>query len=276
MGLYVRKKSNSFFKNFIILIFLILVGYLSYYYFFIYSKDDNQKNSHEITKVKNDFDEIVTKNDLNLLFENFIKENPEIILKSVKDYQDKLIEEEMAENKIKNIDSINRLVEVQSNMFIGSNESDKNIYVFVDYNCGYCLKLNNEILNLVEKNTNIKAHTVQLPLLSDTSLDFAKLVIASSFQGDFTKVHNYLYSNDRRNNLTEIYADLFLMNINIRTIKENVNSEEVQNILNKHKEISNLFKFRGTPAIIIGNQIIPGYIDLLKLEEIFIQEFKDA
>ena len=36
-----------------------------------------------------------------------------------------------------------------------------------------------------------------------------------------------------------------------------------------------MFKFNGTPALIIGSQIIPGYIELSKLLEILLEEFPD-
>ena len=40
-------------------------------------------------------------------------------------------------------------------------------------------------------------------------------------------------------------------------------------------ELSDMFKFNGTPALIIGGKIIPGYIELSKLMEILLEEFPD-
>lgn len=276
MGLYVKKKSNSFIKNFIYIIFLVLVGYLSYYYFFIYSKEITKSIINENTNNLTASNNIINSESLELLFQKFIQENPELILNSLKDYQEILAAKDKAENNSKYLSHINRLSEVKSNMFIGSNQSDKEIYVFVDYNCGYCLQLNNQLLKLIDLDSSIKIHTVQLPILSNSSSDFAKLVIASSIQGDFQAVHNYLYSKSRRTSMNEIFADLFLMDIDIRSIKDNIQSKQVSDILLIHKEISNLFNLRGTPAIIIGTEIIPGFIELSKIMEILQQEFPVA
>ena len=60
-----------------------------------------------------------------------------------------------------------------------------------------------------------------------------------------------------------------------KLLKENMNSPEVISTLNRHKELSDMFKFNGTPALIIGGQIIPGYIELSKLMEILLEEFPD-
>jgi protein-disulfide isomerase len=119
----------------------------------------------------------------------------------------------------------------------------------------------------------MRIEILQLPILSNSSSELAKIAIASSLSGDFEKVHNYLYSNKRRYDISEIFADLFLMDVNIRLIKKNMKSLKVMNILNEHKKLSDSFKLNGTPAIIIGNQIIPGYIELPKLMEILLEEF---
>ena len=97
--------------------------------------------------------------------------------------------------------------------------------------------------------------------------------MAANSTGDFQKVHNYLYSSERRSDLPEIFADLFLRGIDIKSIKENINSVQITNKIKEHKALADLFRLNGTPALIIGNEIVPGYIDLLKLMEIISKEF---
>ena len=58
-------------------------------------------------------------------------------------------------------------------------------------------------------------------------------------------------------------------------LKANMNSPEVISTLNSHKELSDMFKFNGTPVLIVGAQIIPGFIELSKLMEILSKEFSD-
>ena len=67
----------------------------------------------------------LSEKELNSLFQKFIKDNPELILNTVQEYQNKLIKKEAANKKITSIGLISRLDEVKSNMFMGSNESKK-------------------------------------------------------------------------------------------------------------------------------------------------------
>jgi protein-disulfide isomerase len=52
-----------------------------------------------------------------------------------------------------------------------------------------------------------------------------------------------------------------------------MNSVQITNKIMEHKALADLFRLNGTPALIIGNEIVPGYIDLPKLMEIMSKEF---
>ena len=273
MGLNPRKKYFFSFKKFLFFIFFIFVSYLFYYYSFYSNKNNDFFQSDDVL-----FDQsakFVRLDELKNFIEKFISENPELILETLKNYQ--LEQSNIAKNETdnQNKELINQLKLFQNDMFLGFNNSNKIIYEFVDYNCGYCQKLNNVLIELMNKDPDVRIEILQLPILSNSSIDLSKIVIASSLSGDFEKVHNYLYSPKRRYDIAEVFADLFLMDIDIKLLKENMNSPEVISTLNSHKELSDMFKFNGTPVLIVGAQIIPGFIELSKLMEILSKEFSD-
>ena len=112
-----------------------------------------------------------------------------------------------------------------------------------------------------------------MPILGKKSDELSKLALASSLQGKFNEVHNYLYSSKRKSRMEDIYADLFLMDVDLTLLKKDLESEIVIKLSSQHNNIVNDFKFTGTPAIIIGNTIIPGFINADKISEILKKEF---
>ena len=112
-----------------------------------------------------------------------------------------------------------------------------------------------------------------MPILGENSVTLSKIAIAASFQNKFEDVHNYLYSSERKSKMADILGDLFLMNIDIAKLEKDINSEEVAKVILSHEQFVNEFKFNGTPAIIIGETIIPGYIEKDKILEILENEF---
>jgi len=272
MGLYTKKRNTFSIKNILFLIIAILFCYLIYFFYSTYTQQNNTiQNFNDLNVSENN--QSLQLNELEPLIKKIISENPELILESVKKFQIEQSKIEKAQLDSKNKELIQELKSYENSMFIGFNNADTTIYEFVDYNCGYCQKFHDVLLELFADNKNLRVEIIQLPILSNFSVDLAKIAMAANLTGDFEKVHNYLYSSERRSDLPEIFADLFLRGIDIKSIKENINSVQITNKIKEHKALADLFRLNGTPALIIGNEIVPGYIDLLKLMEIISKEF---
>jgi protein-disulfide isomerase len=126
---------------------------------------------------------------------------------------------------------------------------------------------------VISQEKSLKLVIIQMPILGKKSDELSKLALASSLQGKFNEVHNYLYSAKRKSRMEDIYADLFLMDVDLTQLDKDLESEAVIKLISQHINIVNDFKFTGTPAIIIGNTIIPGFIKADKISEILEKEF---
>jgi len=241
--------------------------------------DELNKNIEEFLrnnpKITSDFDSknFVKYDQLDKIIEEFIRNNPGIILDVLRDFQSKQNQIEQKKISNNNLTNIEKIYASKHTMFIGNINADKKIFEFVDYNCGYCLKFHNEIKKIVDSDQSLQLVIIQMPILGSMSDDLSKLALAASLQNKFEEVHNYLYSSNRKSKMDDILADLFLMNIDLPQLELDLKSEEIINLSSIHKGYVNDFKFSGTPAIIIGNSIIPGFIGYNKILEILEKEF---
>ena len=291
MGIYVKKKKFNILNFFLIFLFLIIV-LTTLYFFNIFS----EKKIFDLSNIENtqfeegsnqiiepdfssylkkedvNFDEYFTKKEFDQNIKKFIEENPDYILGVLREYQLEQNKLEQEKTNQKNISSIKNLNLAYHPMYLGDSNSAKVIYEFVDYNCGYCQKFHQELINVMKDNS-LKLVIIQMPILGNFSEELTKLALASSLQGQFKVVHNYLYSTERKSKMEDILADLFLRGVDLDILKNDLNSQEVSDFLSIHRSYADEFKFTGTPATIIGNQIIPGFIDADKITEILEKEF---
>ena len=291
MGIYVKKKKFNILNFFLIFLFLITV-LTTLYFFNIFS----EKKIFDLLNIENtqleegpnqiiepdlspylkkediDFDEYFTKKEFDQNIKKFIEENPDYILGVLREYQLEQNKLEQEKTNQKNISSIKNLNLAYHPMYLGDSNSAKVIYEFVDYNCGYCQKFHQELINVMKDNS-LKLVIIQMPILGNFSEELTKLALASSLQGQFKVVHNYLYSTERKSKMEDILADLFLRGVDLDILKNDLDSQEVSDFLSIHRSYADEFKFTGTPATIIGNQIIPGFIDADKITEILEKEF---
>ena len=290
MGIYVKKKKFNILNIFLIFLFAMII--LTTLYFYIFS----EKSNFDLSNIKNtqineepdliiepdlssylkkedvNFDEYFTKKEFDKNIKKFIEENPDYILGVLREYQLEQNKLEQEKTNQKNISSIKNLNLAYHPMYLGDSNSAKVIYEFVDYNCGYCQKFHQELINVMNDNS-LKLVIIQMPILGNFSEELTKLALASSLQGQFKVVHNYLYSTERKSKMEDILADLFLRGVDLDILKNDLDSQEVSDFLSIHRSYADEFKFTGTPATIIGNQIIPGFIDADKITEILEKEF---
>jgi len=296
MAIYSRKKKKSGFRIFIYsLFFLSVILILGYYFFYptnlktitdenltgaVVEIQDEEEKMIEIYETKNsqsdieiDLSNYLQISDLDKNLKEFIQNNPKFIIDVLRKYQDeqnKIEQEKISQQNNSNIINLNLF---DNSMIVGNKNATKIIYEFVDYNCGYCLKFHQQVLSVLNEDQNTKLIIMQMPILGESSITFSKIAVAASFQNKFEEVHNYLYSSDRKSKMADILGDLFLMNIDITQLEKDMNSEEVSKVILSHEQFVNDFKFNGTPAIIIGETIIPGYIEKDKIIEILENEF---
>jgi len=275
MAIYSRKRKKSGFRIFIYsLLFLLVFLILGYYFLYptnIKTVIDETKNSQ--SDIESDLSNYLEINDLDKSIKEFIQNNPEFIIDVLRKYQDeqnKIEQEKISQKNNSNIINLNLF---DNSMIVGNKNATKIIYEFIDYNCGYCLKFHQQVLSVLNEDQNTKLVIMQMPILGESSVIFSKIAVAASFQNKFKEVHNYLYSSDRKSKMADILGDLFLMNIDIAQLEQDMNSEEVSKVILSHEQFVNDFKFNGTPAIIIGETIIPGYIEKDKIIEILENEF---
>jgi len=296
MAIYSRKRKKSGFRVFILSLFVLSVFLVIGYYFFypnnlktvidenlpeavVEIQDEAEKiiNNDETKNSQSDIEIDLSKyleiSDLDKSIKEFIQNNPEFIITVLRKYQDEQNKIEQAKISQQNNSNIINLNLFDNSMIVGNKNASKIIYEFVDYNCGYCLKFHQQVLSVLNEDQNTKLVIMQMPILGESSITFSKIAIAASFQNKFEEVHNYLYSSERKSKMADILGDLFLMNINIAQLEKDMNSEEVSKVIYSHEKFVNDFKFNGTPAIIIGETIIPGYIEKDKILEILENEF---
>ena len=296
MAIYSRKRKKSGFRVFILSLFVLSVFLVLGYYFFypnnlktvidenlpgavVEIQDeaekiiDNDETKNSQTEIEIDLSKYLEISDLDKSIKEFIQNNPEFIIDILRKYQDEQNKIEQAKISQQNNSNIINLNLFDNSMIVGNKNASKIIYEFVDYNCGYCLKFHQQVLSVLNEDQNTKLVIMQMPILGENSITFSKIAVAASFQNKFEEVHNYLYSSERKSKMADILGDLFLMNINIAQLEKDMNSEEVSKVILSHEQFVNDFKFNGTPAIIIGETIIPGYIEKDKIIEILENEF---
>ena len=193
--------------------------------------------------------------------ERYLLNNPEIILKSLKNYEEKIEKQQLKDDvkKIKsNLDSLN---DISNGMYAGNKNSQKVIIKFFDFNCSYCKKAYPDMEKIVRK-ADIKVIYKNFPILSENSVYLAKVAILIAEQGvqKFNKFYKFINETKGRISEEKLMKIVNELKINLNDLKNEDINQRIEKKLKKDIDLANKLGLRGTPAFVVGEEIIFGYI----------------
>ena len=192
----------------------------------------------------------------------FILENPEIILKSLENYEIQLEKKQNLESRKKIIKYKSDILDSSNGLYSGNKKSQASIVKFSDYNCSYCKKAHQDILKLKKDFPNLKIIYKNYPILSPLSEKLARIsyLIANDDNKKFNIFHNSLLSNKGPMNDKKLNSVLKDLGYDLKEIEKRMKSETINDVLNKDIKLANNLELRGTPVFIIKDEIFFGYV----------------
>jgi protein-disulfide isomerase len=137
---------------------------------------------------------------------------------------------------------------------------------FFDYQCGYCKRMFEPLMHEIEQDGKVKLIMKEFPILGPMSVVASKAALAARKQGKYQEMHFGLMGF--RGQLTEeaIYAVAEDVGLDVDRLKTDMESDDIAAMLRANYDLSEALDIRGTPAFVIGNELIPGAIsdDALK------------
>ncbi|NBB84564.1 MAG: thioredoxin domain-containing protein [Alphaproteobacteria bacterium] len=190
---------------------------------------------------------------------NYILENPEIIVEALDILQQR---EEMAAAQRQRQVIAERADQVfdGGSPFIGNPDGDVVLVEFFDYNCGYCKRMMEPVNRLVAEDSGLKIVMKEFPILAESSMTSARAALAAREQGLYYELHNALMSH--RGDLTDevIFGLAEQVGLDVEQLREDMGSEAVAAEITANMELARTLGVRGTPAFVIGDDLIPGAV----------------
>ena len=208
------------------------------------------------------------KKEMKALVREYILENPEIISEAVALLQDK-------EEKAKAAGVVAAITQNKAALFnppegtvLGNPKGDVTLVEFFDYNCGYCKQVFPTLMETVKEDGKVKLVVKEFPILGNPSVVASRAALASRKQNKYTEFHTAMLSH--RGSLTEetimkIAADVKL---DVKQLQADMKAPEINEVLSKNHQLAQALGIEGTPAIIVGETLVPGALQKDHLKEL--------
>ncbi len=198
----------------------------------------------------------------------YLIENPNVIVEAL----DTLKARQQAAEQAKSKQALTRLrgdlVASGRDPTLGPDDASVTIVEFFDYQCPYCKRMTNTVMALMREDGDLRLVFKEFPILGEPSMLASRAALAATKQGKYTEFHIALMN--QRGQLSEgsIEQAARMVGIDFDRLREDMQAAEITAIVQINYQLAQAIGVTGTPAFIIGDQIIPGAVDIARLREI--------
>jgi protein-disulfide isomerase len=158
----------------------------------------------------------------------------------------------------------------------GNPHGDITVVEFYDPRCPYCRKMLPGIEAMLQKDHGVRLVYKDIPVLGPPSVMEARAIVAAQNQGAYLKMQAALMKNAAIPTEAMIRDTARAQGLNPDRLIADMNSAAVTQKIKTNLDLAHALKIQGTPAFVVGDQMIPGMVDADQLEDAVTQARKHA
>lgn len=155
--------------------------------------------------------------------------------------------------------------------FGGDAEAEVTLVEFFDYRCTYCRRVVGSVQALLENEDDFKVVFKEFPVLGEDSVRAAQAALASREQGGYVPFHLALMQASDLSH-AGIMQVARSVGLDTEQLAQDMQDPEIRKAIEANYGLADRLGIDGTPAFVIGDQLIPGAIGQAQLKQLIDQQ----
>ena len=181
--------------------------------------------------------------------EAYLLDNPEILPRMAEELQARDAERRLAQ-------AGDEWREPFPGAVLGNPKGSRTLFEFSDYNCGYCRMSLEHVRELIARDPELRVVIKEWPIFEGSDVA-ARMALAAAKQGKYAAFHDALYAQEVADGPT-VERVARAVGLDMERARKDAAAQDVTMELMRNSSIAQNLGFTGTPAWIVGNQILQG------------------
>jgi protein-disulfide isomerase len=199
--------------------------------------------------------------EIEAIVKDYLLKNPEILRDALDVLEKRQSQEE--QNKQRQVISSNAKLIFDSprGPVFGNPQGDVTLVEFFDYNCGYCKRAMQDVMQLTKDDPKLKVAFKEFPVLGPGSVDAAKVAVAVRMQdkgGKYVEFHRRLLGGRGEANKERALAAAKDAGFDMARIDKDLQSPEIDATLKESAQLAESLGLNGTPTFVIADELVVG------------------
>jgi protein-disulfide isomerase len=209
--------------------------------------------------------------EIETIVRNYLVSHPEVLEEAMTELNKRQAADEAAKHEASVAQNSEAIFNSPRGVTLGNKDGDVTFVEFFDYNCGYCKRAMADMLDLLKSDPKLKVVLKEFPVLSEGSVEAAKVAVAVRMQDPTGKkyldFHQKLLGGRGPADKARALAAAKDAGLDVARIEKDLSSPEVRATIEENFKLAEAMGMNGTPSYVIGKQIVVGAIGLDGLKE---------
>jgi protein-disulfide isomerase len=204
------------------------------------------------------------------IIKDYLVKNPEVLQEAIGELERRQAEAQRKEQTAALGQVREQVLSAKSGVVIGNASGDVTLVEFFDYNCGYCKRALSDLRGLLKSDPKLRVVLRDLPVLGPDSVEASKIAVAAKAQlsGDKAfEYHSRLLESRGRVGGEQALALAKSMGLDMARLQKDANGAETQETIATNNTIAMRLNMSGTPAYVVGQEVIAGAVGAQTLRE---------
>ena len=191
---------------------------------------------------------------------DYLLSHPELLQEMSQSLEQKQKQAEDEQRKEGLVKYASQIFRDKSDYVAGNPNGNVTMVEFFDYNCPWCKKDFPDVMALLDEDKELKVVLKEFPILGPDSEYAAKAAIAAGKQGKYLQMHSALYQHEGK--VTEAIVDEIAaaQGLDMEQLKKDMEDPKTAEIINRNRDLAQSLAINGTPAFVIDDKLVPGYL----------------
>ena len=197
----------------------------------------------------------------------YILENPEVVLEALEILQRRQQQAEVSRsrNAISSLEA--ELFRTPTDPFLGKPDAKITIVEFFDYHCPYCKRMAGQLAKFVADNPDVRLVYKEFPVFGADSTFATRAALAAQKQG-MEKYQAFHLGLMGARGLSEalVLRAAGKADLDMAHLRRDMEAPDIEATIQANYDLARRLGVSGTPGFVIGDQLIPGAIDMSSMQ----------
>jgi protein-disulfide isomerase len=209
--------------------------------------------------------------DIEVIVRNYLLAHPEVLEEAMAELSKRQAAAEAQKHEASVATNAEKIFNSPRGVVLGNKDGDVTFVEFFDYNCGYCKRAMADMLELMKTDPKLKVVLKEFPVLSEGSVEAAKVGVAVRMQDasgkKYLDFHQRLLGGRGPADKARAMAAAKEAGLDTARIEKDLASPEVKATIEENFKLAESMGMNGTPSYVIGKQVVIGAVGLDSLKE---------